>query len=146
MPAKDKFHDHVINALQVEGWTITHDPYFLRLGRRKGYIDLGAERSFIGAERENEKIAVEIKSFLSPSSLDQFEDALGQFLIYRPALTKAEPARVLFLAVPKTFYEDFFDEPYFVEIAELYDLKMCIFNESETELIWVKQSNTKRKL
>jgi XisH protein len=58
---RDKYHDLVKIALEKEGWTITHDPYFIRLGRRKGYIDLGAE--MIGAERGLEKIAIEIKTF-----------------------------------------------------------------------------------
>jgi hypothetical protein len=60
--AKDKYHNHVRIALENDGWTITHDPYKIMIGRRRGYIDLGAE--LIGAERETEKIAVEIKSFL----------------------------------------------------------------------------------
>ena len=73
--ARDKFHKEVRVALEKEGWTITHDPYKILIGRRKGYIDLGAE--IIGAEKENQKIAVEIKSFIGVSDLDQFEDALG---------------------------------------------------------------------
>lgn len=43
MPKKDLFHDNVRVALEKEGWVITHDPYFIRLGKRKGFIDLGAE-------------------------------------------------------------------------------------------------------
>lgn len=139
MPAKDKFHDNVRNALVFDGWKITHDPYFIKLGRRKGYIDLGAERFLLGAEKGTEKIAVEVKSFLGLSDLNQFEDALGQFLIYRPALNKIEPDRILYLAVPNDFYESFFDDSYFVEIAVLYDLKMCVFNEKTSKIIsWIK--------
>ena len=96
--AKDKYHYQVKEALEKEGWTITHDPYFIRLGKRKGYIDLGAE--MIGAERGKEKIAVEIKSFSGVSDVDEFEDALGQFLLYKLALDKKEPDRILFLAMP----------------------------------------------
>ncbi len=81
---RDKYHDQVRRALEAEGWVITHDPYFIRLGKRKGFIDLGAET--IGAERANEKIAVEIKSFSGSSDVDDFEDALGQFLLYKLAL------------------------------------------------------------
>jgi XisH protein len=84
--AKDKYHEQVKKALEKEGWIITHDPYFIRLGKRRGYIDLGAE--LIGAERDTEKIAVEIKSFSRVSDVDAFEDALGQFLLYKLALLK----------------------------------------------------------
>ncbi len=62
MPAKDRYHDIVKQALIREGWIITHDPYRLFIGKRKAYIDLGAER-VIGAEKDGERIAVEIKVF-----------------------------------------------------------------------------------
>lgn len=77
MAAKDIFHDLVKQALQNEGWSVTHDPFKIMLGRRRGYIDLGAEREIIAAQKGNEKIAVEIKSFIGHSDLNDFEDALG---------------------------------------------------------------------
>jgi XisH protein len=63
MPAKDRYHDTVKNALIKDGWTITHDPLRIRLARGKNlFVDLGAER-LLAAERGTEKIAVEVKSF-----------------------------------------------------------------------------------
>jgi hypothetical protein len=62
MPAKDIYHEVVKNALIKDGWQITHDPLLIRLTKKKLYVDLGAER-LIAAERNTEKIAVEIKSF-----------------------------------------------------------------------------------
>jgi hypothetical protein len=48
-------------------------------------IDLAAEK-LIAAEREGEKIAVEVKSFLERSSaISEFHTALGQFINYRGA-------------------------------------------------------------
>ncbi len=136
---KDKYHDLVREALEKDGWVITHDPYFLWLGRRKGYIDLGAEQTIIAAERNQEKIAVEIKSFTGTSDLDQFEDALGQFLIYLPALEEKEPERVLILAIPEPFYTRFFDDPYFVKIANRYSVKMLVYDIiSKTITQWIK--------
>jgi hypothetical protein len=67
--AKDLFHDAVKNALIKDGWQITDDPFFLKIGGVELYIDLGAEK-LIAAERDNQKIAVEIKSFISSSSLE----------------------------------------------------------------------------
>jgi hypothetical protein len=62
--ARDIFHDLVKTGLQAEGWMITADPYRLEFDRVKFEVDLAAER-VIAAEREDDKIAVEIKSFLS---------------------------------------------------------------------------------
>jgi hypothetical protein len=134
--AKDKFHFHVREALEKEGWSITHDPYKIMLGRRRGYIDLGAE--IIAAEKDTIKIAVEIKSFLGQSDLYEFEDALGQFLVYLPALRKKEPERLLYLAMPEHYYVDFFDEEYFVDLIKLYQVNILVFNEhTKSTVKWI---------
>ena len=85
MPARDTFHDAVRVALEKDNWKITHDPLKVMLGKKRGYIDLAAEK-LIAAEKEERKIAVKVKSFIDVSDLDEFEDALGQFLIYKVAL------------------------------------------------------------
>jgi hypothetical protein len=51
MPAKNVHHDAVLEALQADGRTITHDPLRVICGDRQLFIDLGAERQLIGAER-----------------------------------------------------------------------------------------------
>ena len=107
MSAKDIFHDVVKEALQREQWTITHDPLRFKFGDVNFQIDLGAER-LIAAERGEEKIAVEIKSFLNPSAITDFYAALGQFLSYRIALLEREPTRILYMAVPLETYQTFF--------------------------------------
>jgi XisH protein len=92
MPARDIYHDAMKNALLKDGWTITHDPYHLPWGGKDMFVDLGAEQ-FLAAEKTNQLIAVEIKSFLGPSLLDDLEKALGQFVLYRAVLSKREPER-----------------------------------------------------
>ncbi len=108
MSAKDIFHEVVKIALQKDGWWITDDPLSLSVGGVSVSIDLGAER-LIAAEREGEKIAVEVKSFLErTSAISQFHIALGQFINYRGVLRRKEPDRLLYLAVPLTTYKTFF--------------------------------------
>jgi hypothetical protein len=80
MSAKDKLHEAVRNALIKDGWNITDDPLYLKISEKIDfYIDLGAEK-LISAEKEGEKIAVEIKSFIGKSNIFEFHAALGQFL------------------------------------------------------------------
>ncbi len=107
MPAKDIHHEAMRTALEQAGWTITHDPYFFSVGKVDFYIDLGAEQ-LIAAEKENQKIAIEVKGFTQPSSVQAFHEAIGQFVNYRGALEEKEPSRKLFLAIPDTAYYDFF--------------------------------------
>ncbi len=76
MPAKDVYHDNFKRALVKAGWTITHDPYTITFGARDVFVDLGAER-VLAAEKDNEKIAVKIKSFRSASDIYDLETAVG---------------------------------------------------------------------
>ena len=107
MPRKDLFHDACKNALIKDGWTITHDPYIIRRGRYKVYIDLGAETP-LAAERAGRKIAVEIKSLIGGKESAEFERSLGQYILYRTLLKIKEPDCILYLAVSKTAYDDYF--------------------------------------
>lgn len=82
MPQRDRHHRVVRNALIADGWSITHDPYPIKLEARQGFIDLGAEMP-LAAERGGIKIAVEIKTFIGPSPVTDLASALGQYLLYR---------------------------------------------------------------
>ncbi|BAU14861.1 XisH protein [Leptolyngbya sp. NIES-3755] len=87
----------VKTALEKEGWIITADPYEISIDDVDFEIDLAAEQ-LLAAEREGRSIAVEIKSFTSPSNVSDFHTALGQFLNYRDALGLIDPDRQLYLA------------------------------------------------
>jgi len=78
MPQKDIYHDVVIHALTKDGWTITDDPLRLAYGGRNVYVDLGAEQP-IGAEKAGRKIAVEIKSFLGESDVQELGESVGKY-------------------------------------------------------------------
>lgn len=137
MPAKDTFHDLVKLALEKEGWTITHDPYRLMLGKKKGFIDLTAEK-LVAAEKNGQKIAIEIKSFLRPSNLDAFQEAFGQFLLYKAALERIEPDRLLYLALPVDAYEDLFDDSFFQGIREDFGVSLIVYDEEQPTITqWI---------
>ena len=90
-------------------------------------IDLGAER-LIAAEREDNKIAVEVKSFTAPSAISEFHKAVGQFLNYRRALRVLESDRRLYLAVPDRVYKEFFRLRFIQERIEEYKLKLIVYS------------------
>ena len=66
MSRRDEYHEIAKNALINDGWTITADPMDLTIGGVELLADLAAEK-ILAAEKENDKIAVEIKSFLGQS-------------------------------------------------------------------------------
>lgn len=132
--AKDLFHNTVKIALQKDGWKITHDPYQLRYGVADVYIDLAAEEA-IAAEKEGRKIAVEIKSFASGSTISEFHTALGQFLNYRIALeVSSEPQRILYLAVPTDTYQMFLRFEPAKTVIERYEVRLIIYNPTREEI------------
>lgn len=139
--AKDIFHEAVKVALQKEGWTITHDPYELRVGGVEMYIDLGAEQ-LIAAERDHTKIAIEIKSFIGTSTISEFHSAHGQFLDYRFALEEEEPDRTLYLAVPLKTYRTFFSLRFIQTVTQRSQIKLIVYDpDQEVITQWQAWSN-----
>ena len=137
MSAKDKFHDIVRLALEKDGWSITNDPLYIDFGQVQMRIDLGAEK-LLAAQKEGEKIAVEIKSFLNPSAITDFHVALGQFLNYRTALRAKEPERKLYLAVDIETYNDFFKLPFLQQQILEFKLKLVVYDTEIEEVVrWI---------
>jgi hypothetical protein len=137
--AKDVFHQQVKNALIKNRWNITHDPLTIRIGESvKLQIDLALER-LIGAERDSEKIAVEIKSFIGDSDISGFHTALGQYLNYCQALEEQESERIIYLAVPLETYNDFFQLPFIQRTLKRYQVKLIIYDPKLEEIkLWIK--------
>lgn len=139
MPAKNLYHDAVVSALQADGWTITHDPLPLRIGNRNLVIDLGAERLPIGAEREGERIAVEVQSFANPSPVADLQQAIGQFTMYRLILADQQPARTLFLAIPAPVYDGILSEQLGVRMVTGANLRILVFDPIRHEVVrWIR--------
>jgi hypothetical protein len=138
MPAKDIYHNTVIQSLKADGWTITHDPLYIAYGGRNLFVDLGAEHEAIAAQKESQKIAVEIKSFLNPSPIHDLQDAVGQYDIYRSVLLEVEPGRLLYLAVPNRVYQGIFTEQFGQLILNRIQIRLLVFDERLERIVrWI---------
>ncbi len=62
----------------------------------------------MGAEKQERKIAVEIKSFVGSSDVDDLEKAIGQCVLYQEVLKLREPERQVFLAIRESVYYELF--------------------------------------
>lgn len=137
MPVRDIYHNQVKNALIKDGWTITDDPLILSIGKKDVFVDLGAEK-LIAAEKENQKIAVEIKSFIGKSQVNDLENALGQYILYHEILLENQEDRLLFLALKKSAYEEIFEEPIGQILLKRKLLKLIIFDEKQEVILqWI---------
>ena len=137
MPAKDIYHNCVKNALIKDAWTITHDPLSLKWGKKDMYVDLGAEQ-LLAANKCDRKIAVEIKSFTSPSEMSDLEKAIGQYIVYHDVLAQVEPNRELYLAVSEEVATGLFEEPLGELLLKNNRVRLLVFN-SDAEVIvkWI---------
>lgn len=140
--ARDLFHNQVKTALIKDGWTITHDPYSIKISEAiKIQIDLGAENT-IAAQRDQEKIAVEIKSFITDSDISEFHGALGQYLNYLQALELKDPERILYLAVPTDTYTEFFRIPFIQISLKRYEVNLIVYNPRKEDIEqWIRFRN-----
>jgi hypothetical protein len=138
MPAKDFYHDSFKQALIKDGWNVTDDPLIFKWGKKDIYVDLGAEQ-IIAAEKRGRRIAVEIKSFISDSEVEDLKNALGQFILYHDIMLRLEPDRTLYLAVRESTYADIFEEPIGEILLENQRVKLIVFDpQREVILKWVE--------
>ncbi|NJL38743.1 MAG: fatty-acid synthase [Leptolyngbyaceae cyanobacterium RM2_2_4] len=137
MPAKDIYHDSCKQALIKDGWHISHDPYNLKIGRKDLFIDLAGEK-LITAEKDTQKIAVEIKSFISPSEIRDLETALGQYVLYQNILSRIDPERTLYLAIRDASFLKLFEQEVGQILLENQVLKLFTFNpDQEVITRWI---------
>ncbi len=138
MAAKDIIHEPVKNALIKDGWVITDDPLTIRYRNLALSADLAAERP-IAAERAGQKIVVEIKSFVGRSPVRDFEEALGQYHLYKALLEATEPERELYLAISERTYERLFSREAIQFVIERFAIKWFAVDVDRQEVVrWIR--------
>lgn len=139
MAARDQIHEAVKTALEKDGWTIKDEPLTVRWDSSQLEIDLGAEKILL-AEKLEELIAVEIKSFLRSNSIPELQKAVGQYLMYREALMANEPERRLFLATHQKVMSELLAQPQTAGFLRKYGIHLLIVDIQQEEIAqWIVQ-------
>jgi XisH protein len=138
MPARNIYHDAVVDALVADGWTVTDDPLRLTYGEHDMYVDLGLVGSTLVAERAGREIAVEVQSFLGPSAINDLHRAVGRYLIYQTVLAEIRPTIGLYMAVRQdAFQETFTDDLGQLILARLIR-RAVVFDEMTRRIVqWI---------
>lgn len=139
MAIRDQIHDAVKTALEKDGWAIKDEPLTIRWDSSQLEIDLGAEKIIL-AEKLEELIAVEVKSFLRSNSIPELQKAVGQYLMYREALLVHDPTRRLFLATHQKVQEELLSQPQTAAFLRKYQVHLLIVDIAQ-EVIeqWIEQ-------
>lgn len=137
--ARDLIHYQVRRALEKDGWVITNDPFYIRISVTTSLeIDLRAEK-YMTAQKGEEQIFIEIKTFIKNSIVHPFYEALGQYLCYRDALRENKIDSVVFLAIPELAYRKMEFIPFILRRIEQYDVNLIIVDTINEKIErWIK--------
>ncbi|MCC5640063.1 XisH family protein [Nostoc sp. CHAB 5844] len=138
MSRRNDLHFSLRRSLEKDGWTITDDPLILVLEQTLLKADLGAEK-FFSAEKEERKIAVEVKDFDAVSVISELEKTMGQLQLYQWALEEQEPDRQLYLALSQEIYIKHFQKPIFQLVVQRNKINLLVYELSQEVILqWIK--------
>ena len=81
---------------------------------------------------------MEIKSFIGQSEVADLENALGQFIFYRRLLSRIDPGRELYLALPAAAYSSLFGDPVGDALIAEDGLNLVVYHPRTAEIIrWI---------
>ena len=143
MSRRARYHFNVKNALEKEGWDVTHDPYIYYVWKTKKEkksfpVDLGAEK-LIAAQKGTTKIAIEVKTFGGSSLINDYHKALGQYMDYLAGLELQEPNRKLYLAISEEAHEGLMKNPLSKLSLKRFSIKIIVVNiHTNTIIQWIE--------
>ncbi len=124
-------------ALVKDGWEILTEDYTLEYGGDRLYVDIAAEKS-LAAEKQGQRILVEVKSFLGRSFINDLEQAVGQYVVYRDVLVETALDFELYLAITQGTYKSYFQRQLAQMIINRNQVKLLIVDaENEVIVEWI---------
>ena len=135
MPARNLYHDAVVEALVADGWTVTADPLWMQFAGRDLYVDLAAERSTVAAQKGAERIAVEVQTFAAASDVLNLQRAVGQYGVYRFVLSRTDPDRRLYMGVDEETYATVLTEPFGQALVAEFGIRLVVFDPDARRVV-----------
>ncbi len=102
MPAVDQCEPQVIRAFEKAGWQVIANPLSFSFRNTFIYADLHLQN----LNQQTEMMVAEVKCFPSSrSQLDELYHAIGQYHVYREAISENGYDMPLYLVVPQAIYK-----------------------------------------
>ena len=134
MPAKDHYHDIVVNALRKAGWTQITEQVAIIVADRRLWIDIRAAK-----EAEQFAILIEVKGFENmPSPVEYLAQATGKYALYRAALDYLQINLPLYMAVPDAAYRGILSEEIGKQTLRRAGVRLLVFDPEREEIMaWI---------
>ncbi len=136
MSREDFYHKHFRNALLAAGWKIESEHFRLPFYDTRVKIDFTASKQENGVQM---LVAVEVKNFRETDSYNnEFQRAVGQYLLYRDLLTHSDFTHQLFLGVPMEIYQSFFSDAAVKRLLVELKFNLVTFDPETVTLVqWI---------
>lgn len=137
MPAKDRYHDVVVRALQKDGWSVNGEQVELIIPARRLWIDIQASKGV-----QTTAILVEVKGFENmPSPVSYLADAIGQCVVYQGALEYLGIPDPLYMAVPAPAVTGILGEEIGRRAVQQAHVGLLVFDPDREEVTeWIRSS------
>jgi hypothetical protein len=134
LPAKDRYHDTVIRALQKAGWSLINEQIAIIVEDRRLWIDIRASK-----QTENMAILIEVKGFEGmPSPIEYLANATGKYAMYRAALDYLRIDLPLYMAVPDVAYRGILSEEIGKQTLKHNEVRLIVFDPEREEIVtWI---------
>lgn len=130
MPAKDSVHEIVKRALIRDRWQIVRDQFPIRVGSKRLWVDLSAEKKDL-----SQAAFIEIKDMRDESFVEALRNAIGQYVVYRAALRYIDMGHVpLYLAVPQAAISSIFETEIGALVIHEIELNLVAFDPVVEEI------------
>lgn len=80
-------------------------------------------------------MAVEVQSFLSDSDIENLHHAVGQYAVYRVVLSRSDPDRVLYLAIPDEAYNGILSEQLGQLVVADLAIRLLVFDPTARRIL-----------
>jgi len=134
VPAKDRYQDTVIRALQKAGWPLITEQIAIIVEDRRLWIDIRARK-----EAEDLAILIEVKGFEGmPSPIEYLANATGKYAMYRATLDYLQIEMPLYMAVPEAAYRGILSEEIGKQTLKHNNVRLLVFDPEREEIVrWI---------
>lgn len=137
--AKDLIHEVVKTAFIKDGWTISNDPFNVKLLRDFTFFEIDLAAHKIPKDSLPIFIAIEIKSLAGASTINAFHTILGQFLNYKRALEDRALNNELFIAVSIKEWRELSGYEFVQRQIGYYSLKFVVIDIKQKQVMqWIR--------